>query len=77
MKNIKDYCKENGDLDEEKLTEDLTQLFVSIAYKENLVHKLLEKAEKEETFGIIIEYYEKRKELANEYSNKIKESEEK
>ena len=74
MKKIEDYCKENGDLDEEKFIEDITQIFIPIMFKEEKIKKVIEKAENEEVFEIIIEYYTKRKELADEYVKKIEES---
>ena len=74
MKKIDDYCKENGDLDEEKLIEDLTQIFIPIMFKEKKIQKLADKLENEEDFEIVIEYYTKRKELADEYVKKLEES---
>lgn len=71
MKKIDNYCKENGDLDEEKFIEDLTQIFIPIIFREKKIQELIDKAENEEDFEIIIEYYTKRKELADEYVKKL------
>lgn len=73
MKTIEDYIKD-GELDEEKLIEDLTAILVPMDLKEEGIQKILDKTEDEKKFGLFIEYFTKRKELADEYVKKLKES---
>lgn len=76
MKKYKDYIKEDGDLDEEKLISDLSAIIVPLAINEEVIQKITESLDKEREFNLLIEYYTKRKKLAKEYVKKIKEGEE-
>ena len=73
MVKIDDYIKD-GELDEQKLIEDIAPIMLSIQFAEEKILEVLRESDKEENFGVIIEYYTKRKELANEYIQKLKES---
>ena len=74
MIKIDDYCKDDEELNEGKFIEDLAPIFLLIAFKEEKIKNLLNKAESKDALEIIIEYYTKRKELADEYVKKLEES---
>ena len=76
MKKIEDYIKENGDLDETKLIEDLSAILVPMAFQEEIIQRKMDESKNEEAaFNLMLEYYKKRKRLVEEYIEKIKESE--
>lgn len=68
-----DYIKD-GELDEQKLIEDLAPIMISMQYAEEKILEVFRKSDNEENFEVIIEYYTKRKELVNEYIQKLNES---
>ncbi len=76
MKKYKDYIKEDGDLDEEKLFSDFSAIIVPLAINEEVIQKITGSLNKEREFDLLMEYYTKRKEIAKEYVKKIKEGEE-
>ncbi len=68
------YCDEDN-LDEDKMTEDMATLLVSIVMKEKRLQKEVEDIEKEKSIDVFVEYLQKRKELAEKYIEKIKQTE--
>ncbi len=66
----------DGDnFDEDKMTEDMATLLVSIAMREKRLQKEIEDFENEKSIDVVMEYYQKRKELAEKYIEKIRQTE--
>lgn len=62
----------NGnELKEDELISDTLKLFTLIAVKEKKIQNKLEDAEDGRVLDLVIEYFEKREELVNEYIKRI------
>ena len=73
-----EFLSKYGDednFDKDKMTEDMATLLVSIVMKEKRLQKEIEDFENEKSIDVIMEYYQKRKQLTEEYIEKIKQTE--
>ncbi len=66
---------DKDNLDEDKMAEDLITFMLQVGLKEKRINAMLEECENEKSVDLFMEYYQKRKELAEEYIEKIKQAE--
>ncbi len=62
--------------DEDKMTEDILTIMLQIGLKEKKMSEIIEKCKNEKNVDIVMEYFQKRKNLVDEYIKKIKQMEE-
>ena len=61
--------------DEDEMTKDVMILMLQISFKEKRINKMLQECENKKSIDVFMEYYQKRKELVEEYIEKMKQAE--
>ena len=66
---------DEDNFDEDSMTEDLITFMLQVGFKEKRINEILKECNNEKSVDLFMEYYQKRKELAEQYIEKIKQTE--
>ena len=73
-----EFLNKYGDednFDEDSMTEDLITFMLQVGFKEKRINEILKECNNGKSVDLFMEYYQKRKELAEQYIEKIKQTE--